>query len=112
MKYRVINPFIDRVTKEYCKVDSVIEVSDERAKEIMNAGAYIEAFEPQDDAQADAEPQADAQNDAEPQDDAEPDFESMKLEELKQYVSDNGIALNGARTKAEIIEAIKNAVAE
>lgn len=102
MKYRVINPFIDRVTKEYCKVDSVIEVSDERAKEIMNAGAYIEAFEPQDDAQADAEPQ----------DDAQADFESMKLEELKQYVSDNDIALNGARTKAEIIEAIKNAVVE
>ena len=102
MKYRVINPFIDRVTKEYCKVDSVIEVSDERAKEIMNAGAYIEAFEPQDDAQADAEPQ----------DDAQADFESMKLEELKQFVSDNDIALNGARTKAEIIEAIKNAVAE
>jgi len=38
-----------------------------------------------------------------------PDFESMKLDELKKYASDNGIALKGARTKAEIIEVINNA---
>lgn len=37
------------------------------------------------------------------------DFENMKLDELKKYASDNGIALKGARTKAEIIEVINNA---
>lgn len=101
-KYRVLKPFFDKNTKKFNDVDSIIEVSDDRAKEIMDAGAYIEVFEPQDD----------AQDDAEPQDDAEDDFESMKLEDLKKYASDNDIALNGARTKAEIIEAIKNAFAE
>ena len=38
-----------------------------------------------------------------------PDFENMKLDELKKYASDNGIALKSARTKAEIIEVINNA---
>ena len=41
-----------------------------------------------------------------------PDFESMKLDELKKYASDNGIALKGARTKAEIIEVINKASKE
>ena len=40
------------------------------------------------------------------------DFESMKLEALKKYASDKGIALNGARTKPAIIDAIKAASAE
>ena len=38
-----------------------------------------------------------------------PDFENMKLDELKKYASDKGIALKSARTKAEIIEVINNA---
>ena len=41
-----------------------------------------------------------------------PDFESMKLDELKKYASDNEISLNGARTKTGIIEAIRNASKE
>ena len=42
----------------------------------------------------------------------EQDLESMKLEELKKYASEKGIALNGARTKPAIIDAIKAASAE
>ena len=38
-----------------------------------------------------------------------PDFANMKLDELKKYASDKGIALKSARTKAEIIEVINNA---
>jgi len=38
--------------------------------------------------------------------------DGMKLEELKQYASDNGISLKGARTKTEILEAINNASKE
>ena len=34
-------------------------------------------------------------------------FDEMKLEELKDYAKEHGISLNGARTKAAIIEAIK-----
>ena len=41
-----------------------------------------------------------------------PDFEGMKLDDLKKYASDNNVALKGARTKAEIIEAIKSASEE
>jgi len=47
---------------------------------------------------------------AEPE--AKPALEDMKLDELKEYASDIGIALNGARTKAAIIEAIRNAYKE
>ena len=36
-------------------------------------------------------------------------LEDLKLEELKEYAANNGISLNGARTKATIIEAIRNA---
>ena len=35
-------------------------------------------------------------------------FDEMKLEELKAFAKNNNIDLKGARTKAEIIEAIKN----
>ena len=37
-----------------------------------------------------------------------PTLEDMKLDELKKYASDIGIALNGARTKDAIIKAIKS----
>ena len=51
----------------------------------------------------------DAEEDAEPVSD---ELEKMTVDSLKQYASDNGIALNGARTKPAIIEAIKSASKE
>ena len=44
--------------------------------------------------------------------DADDELEKMTVDNLKQYASDNGIALKGARTKPEIIEAIKTASKE
>ena len=40
---------------------------------------------------------------------AEKSIDDMTLAELKDYAKENGIALNGARTKDTIIEAIKGA---
>ena len=57
------------------------------------------------------EDKQEAEQDKEPED-AKPALEDMKLDELKEYASDIGIALKGARTKPEIIEAIRNASKE
>ena len=57
----------------------------------------------------DTEPAEEPVQEPEEVQEEKPDFESMKLDELKKYASDNGISLNGARTKAAMIEAINNA---
>lgn len=50
------------------------------------------------------------EQDAEPeQDETSINLEDLKLDELKEYAANNGISLNGARTKATIIEAIRSA---
>ena len=75
----------------------------------------IQDKEPEDkqEAEQDKEPEdkQEAEQDKEPED-AKPALEDMKLDELKEYASDIGIALKGARTKPEIIEAIRNASKE
>ena len=60
------------------------------------------------DADEEKEPE-NQETDADEETEIKPDFEEMKVDDLKKYASDNGIALKGARTKPEIIEAINNA---
>ena len=57
----------------------------------------------------DTEPAEEPVQEPEEVQEEKPDFENMKLDELKKYASENGIALKSARTKAEIIEVINNA---
>ena len=105
MKCKVLKNFIDKETKKLNCVDSVIDVSEERAKEIMEAGKYIEPVKEQ----GDDVPGEQIDADGEPVKEQGDDFAAMNLDELKRYASDNGIALKGARTKPAIIEAINAA---
>lgn len=89
MKCKVAKRFIDRETKKLREVDEVIEVTDARFKEISAAGKYLKVL-------ADDAP-------------GEKPLDKMKVDELKEYATAQGIDLGDAKTKAEIIEAIKAA---
>ena len=90
---------------------SELSVKAKCANNLDSIGAIHEDQKDQDD-QEDLDDQDG--NDQEGQDDQEDTenqegtaFDEMKLEELKDYAKEHGINLNGARTKAAIIEAIK-----
>lgn len=86
MKAKVLKAFIDKHTGEYHKPvpDKVIDVTEERAKEILASGAYIELVK-----------------------DEKPSFEDMTVKMLKTYAEENGIDISSAKNKAEILEIIK-----
>ena len=87
MKYTVVKEFIDKHTKVFNPVGSVIELTDERATEILSAGKYIKA-EKTDETKA-------------------PALDKMKVDELKALAAEKGIDLGEAKTKAEIIAVIE-----
>lgn len=89
MKVKVVKRFVDKETKELHEANEVIEVTEARFEEISAAGKYVEKLP--DDAQE------------------EKPLEKMKVDELKEYAEAHEIELNGAKTKAEILEAIKAA---
>lgn len=90
------------------EVDSPTDVPAERLSETeikakcagrlnsIDAAACISVDEPADEADEDAAT-------------VEPDFEEMTVAELKAYTKEQGIELGKARTKADIIAAIKAA---
>lgn len=96
---------------------SELSVKAKCANNLDSIGAIHEDHEDQEDQndQKDQHDQDDQDgNDQEDQNDQENTenqegtaFDEMKLEELKDYAKEHGISLNGARTKAAIIEAIK-----
>ena len=90
--------------KAKCRIlDSIQDKEPEEKQE-------AEQVEEPEAVQAEPEEKQEAEQVEEPE--KKPAFENMKLADLKKYASDNGIALKGARTKAEIIEAIKSASKE
>lgn len=91
MKVKVVNRFVDKNTKQLHEYGEVIEVTEARFKEISAAGKYVEEVE-------DAEPK-------------EKPLSKMKVDELKEYAKAHEIELNDAKTKDEILEAIKAAEA-
>lgn len=110
MRVKVLKNFIDKETKEYHKVGTqrkptIIDVSEERAKEILTAGNYIEVVENEPDAENDAEQEeGTVKTHSEILDDV---LEGMTVAELKEHAEKYEVDLNGARTKADISEAIK-----
>lgn len=88
MKVKVVNRFVDKETRQLHEYGEVIEVTEARFKEISAAGKYVEAI-------AD-EP-------------TEKPLDKMTVAELKEYAKANEIDLGEAKTKAEILDAIKNA---
>ena len=91
MKVKVVNRFVDKETKQLHEYGEVIEVTEERFAEISAAGNYVKALA--DDTQG------------------EEPLDKMTVAELKEYAKANEIDLGGAKTKAEILEAIKTAEA-
>jgi len=91
MKVKVVNRFVDKETKQLHEYGEVIEVTEARFKEISAAGKYVEKVE-------DAEPE-------------EKPLDKMKVDELKEYAKAHEIELGEAKTKPEILEAIKAAEA-
>lgn len=91
MKVKVVNRFVDKNTKQLHEYGEVIEVTEERFKEISAAGKYVEKIE-------DEEPK-------------EKPLGKMKVDELKEYAKAHEIELGEAKTKDEILEAIKAAEA-
>ena len=89
MKVKVVNRFVDKETKQLHEYGEVIEVTEARFKEISAAGKYVEELP--DETQG------------------EEPLDKMTVAELKEYAKANEIDLDGAKTKAEILEAIKTA---
>ena len=89
MKVKVVNRFVDKETRQLHEYGEVIEVTEARFAEISAAGKYVEKV-------PDEEP-------------GEKPLDKMKVEELKEYAKANDIELGEAKTKAEILEAIKAA---
>lgn len=88
MKVKVVNRFVDKETRQLHEYGEVIEVTEARFKEISEAGRYVEAI-------------------ADEPEEKTPD--KMTVAELKEYAKENEIDLGEAKTKAEILEAIKTA---
>lgn len=88
MFVKVTKEFIDKYTREYHEVGKIIEVAEERAKEILSAGNYICEVKPE----------------------GKPDLlADMTVKELKAFAEDNGIDISKAKNKDEILATIREA---
>lgn len=87
MKVKVTKAFIDKHTREFHDMGEVIEVTEERAKEILSAGEYIVIVEEE-----------------------KPDIlATMTVEQLKDFAKDNGFDISKAKNKAEILAILQEA---
>lgn len=87
MKVKVTKAFIDKHTREFHDMGEVIEVTEERAKEILSAGEYIAIVEEE-----------------------KPDIlATMTVEQLKDFAKDNGFDISKAKNKAEILAILQEA---
>ena len=84
MLFKVVKEFIDKNTREFHEVGEVIELTEERATEILSAGKYIEV----DESKA-------------------PALGEMKVDELKALAAERNIDISKAKNKAEIIAVIE-----
>ena len=119
MKVKVIKKFRDKHTRAIHKVGAVITISKDRYEEIKAAGKYVEPVEDADNGlttASDLQPVAEQDTatvglaaDSADNDTTEPVFEDMTNAELKEYAAEHNIDLNGARNKAAMVEAIRNA---
>lgn len=84
MFVKVTKEFIDKHTRKYHEYGKVIEVTEERAKEILSAGNYICEVKPE----------------------VKP-LDKMTVEELKAFAKENDIDISEAKNKAEILATIQ-----
>ena len=90
MKVKVIKAFIDKHTRKFHDVNEVIEVTEERAKEILSAGEYIKEEKPE------GQPEGKA-------------LDKMTVEELKAFAAEKNIDISNAKNKAEILAILQEA---
>lgn len=88
MNVKVTKAFIDKHTREFHDIGEVIEVTEERAKEILSAGEYIK------------EEKTEGQPEGQPEDKP---LDKMTAEELKAFAKENDINISTAKNKAEIL---------
>lgn len=87
MKVKVTKAFIDKHTREFHDYGEIIEVTEERANEILSAGEYIAIIEEE-----------------------KPDIlATMTVEQLKDFAKDNGFDISKAKNKAEILAILQEA---
>lgn len=129
--YRVVESFRDRYTGEWNPVGKIIELSKERAEEILAVGYLIEELgeDPKGELENDPEedPKGDPEEDpkGEPVDDPKDEEEQkeehasdssgiqkMTVEELRTYATEQGIDLQGAKTKKEMVAVMMEEVKE
>ena len=89
-------------------LDSIQEEAEDPAEEVEADEQAEQTEETEEEAETEAETE-EAEDPAEEVEADEADIEEMTLEELKAFAKAKGISLNGARTKAAIIEAINAA---
>ena len=90
MKVKVTKAFVDKHTREFHDIGEVIEVTEERANEILSAGEYIKEVKPE--GQPEGKP-----------------LDKMTAEELKAFAKENDIDISKAKNKAEILAVLQEA---
>lgn len=89
MKVKVLRNFRDKYTKKLCKKGQIIDVTNERYKEINSTahGVLVKAIE-----EINAEPGQKV------------NFEDMTKKEIIEYAKSKGVELNTRMTKAEMVK--------
>ena len=95
-------------TEEETETEEEAEEAEESSEEVETEEQAEQTEETETETEAAEGPAEEVETEeAEAEDEA--DLDEMTLEELKGYAKEHGISLNGARTKAAIIEAINAA---
>ncbi len=117
--YRVVESFRDRYTGEWNPVGKTIELSSARSEEILAVDYLIEELEENPKGEPEGESEGEPKD--EPEDEKEQkeeqasdslDIQKMTVEELRTYAAEQGIDLQGAKTKKEIITVVMEEVRE
>lgn len=125
--YRVVESFRDRYTGEWNPVGKTIELSSARSEEILAVGYLIEELEEDPKGEPEGKPEGDPEDDlvgdpeGEPEDDEEQkeesasdsfDIQKMTVEALRTYAATQGIDLQGAKNKKEMVAVMMEEVRE
>ena len=125
--YRVVESFRDRYTGEWNPAGKIIQLSEARAGEILAVGFLIEELEEDPKGEPEGKPEGDPEDDlvgdpeGEPEHDEDQkeesasdsfDIQKMTVEALRTYAAEQGIDLQGAKTKKEMVAVMMEEVRE
>ena len=113
MKVKVTRKFTDKYTGELYNKGDLLEITEERYKEILSVGEFVFKIAQDNAKSASADDANTLSNDAEetPTDDSsasQDGFELMSVRELKEYADKTyKLTFKGGMKKAEIIETLR-----